>query len=356
MRTETWFRRVRRSLRTARMAFRSRGVILLYHRIASPPADPLLLCTSPGHFEEHLAVIRRDYTPLSLAELAAACAAGKIPDRAVAITFDDGYADNLLAAAPLLERYGQHATVFVAGACLEGKPFFYDELEEILLLAPRLPKKIRLIVDGRTYAWDMGPWSRRLKTAGEEYWKWNLEWPIDPTPRHLCYRELFGLLRGATTATRGRTLSALRKAAGIGPAPAAARLWMTKAGLRKAAEGDTLELGAHTRSHPALNKLSEADQREEIASGKRMLEEAIARPVRAFAYPYGSPWDVTDATVRLTREAGFSMACANTPGPVDSESDRFWLPRCLVRDWDGEEFARRMRQFLRPRAEIPPQG
>jgi peptidoglycan/xylan/chitin deacetylase (PgdA/CDA1 family) len=118
----------------------------------------------------------------------------------------------------------------------------------------------------------------------------------------------------------------------------------------------TLAFGAHTRGHPALNTLAPDDQREEILAGKRMLEAAIHRPVRTFAYPYGSPWDVTAETVRLAGEAGFVLACANTPGPVDSESDPFWMPRCLVRDWDGEEFTRRLREFFRPAPAIPPQG
>jgi peptidoglycan/xylan/chitin deacetylase (PgdA/CDA1 family) len=354
MRLRALIHRARRTLRTARMSFRSRGVILLYHRIASPVSDPLLLCVSPGRFEQHLAVIRREYTPLSLEALAAARTAGKIPDRAVAITFDDGYADNAQTAAPLLRQFGQQATVFVAGACLEGKPFFYDELERILLAAPRLPRVIRLTVLGRECRWDLESWSRLPKEPGREYRRWNMESPSDPTPRHRCYRELFDLLRGATTVARARVLSDLRRAARIGAA--SAKLWLTGSEMRAADREGTLAFGAHTRNHPALNRLAPAEQREEILAGKRMLEAAIGRPVRAFAYPYGSPWDVTPDTVGLVRDAGFAAACANTPGPVDAESDPFWLPRCLVRDWDSEEFARRLRECFRPRADVPPQG
>ena len=356
MRLKSMFHRVPPLLRTVRMAFRSRAVILLYHRVAAPMIDPLLLSTSPEHFEEHLAVIQKDYTPLSLAELAAAHAAGRIPKRAVVITFDDGYADNLHTAAPLLRRFGQRATVFVAGACLDGKSFFYDELEEILLLAPRLPKTLRIKIDGAAHEWELGDWARRPKAPDESYCMWNMESPADPTPRHRCYRELFALLRGATPATRSRTIRTLRKAAAIGTDSPGGKRLMTRTEIRKAAKEGTLELGAHTRSHPALNRMTPEDQREEILSGKQMLEAAAGTPVRAFAYPYGSPWDVSLTTVRLAREAGFSTACANTPGPVDSESDIFWLPRCLVRDWDGAEFARRLRAFFQPRADIPPQG
>lgn len=336
------------------MAFRPRGVILLYHRIAAPPIDPLRLCVSPGRFESHLEILRREYRPLGLAELAAAAAKGELPDRTVALTFDDGYADNRQAAAPLLKRHGLQATVFVAGASLEGTPFFYDELEEILLLAPRLPRRLRVAFAGGMREWDLGNWARLPKAPDGGYWNWNVESPQDPTPRHRCYREWFDLLRGATPEQRRGALAALRKAAGS--PPAGARRGMTKAEIRKAAAEGTLEFGAHTRNHPALNRLTVDAQREEILSGKRMVESAAGEPARSFAYPYGSPWDVSGETVRLAREAGFELACANTPAPVDSESDPFWLPRCLVRDWDGAEFARRMRAFFRPQAEIPPQG
>jgi peptidoglycan/xylan/chitin deacetylase (PgdA/CDA1 family) len=354
MRPRAWIRRIRRGLRTARMAFRGRAVILLYHRVASPQADPFLLCVSPEHFGQQLDVIRNEYHPIGLEELAAACAEGHVPDRAVAVTFDDGYADNWQAAAPALARRGIRATVFVAGDCLEGKPFFYDELERFLLWTPQLPRILHLTVEGREYQWDLESWSARPKKPGAEYWKWNIEQTADPTPRHRCYRELFSLLRGASAQSRRRVLSALRKAAGAGAAPV--RLWMTKAEMRAAAKNGTLAFGSHTRTHPALNSLSREDQLEEILTGKRMLEKAIGGPTRMFAYPYGSPWDVTEESVRLVREAGFLAACANTPAPVDAESDPFWLPRCIVRNWDGGEFARRMRDFFRPRAEIPPQG
>jgi peptidoglycan/xylan/chitin deacetylase (PgdA/CDA1 family) len=338
------------------MSFRPRAVILLYHRIASPAIDPLLLCVTPGHFAEHLAVLRRDYHPLSLAQLAEACAENRIPDRSVVITFDDGYADNLRAAAPILERFRQTATVFATGACLEGTPLFYDELERILLLTPELPPKIRIKVNGQAWEWEMGRWARRPKKLDGEYSRWNLESFSDPTSRHRCYRELFNLLRAASVRTRVQTIDSLRRVAKAGPGRPADRRLMTKAELQKAARGNTLAIGAHTRSHAALNQLAEDLQRREIVSGKRMLEKAIGRDVQMFAYPYGSPWDVAPETVQLAREAGFALACGNYPGPVDSESDLFWLPRCLVRNWSGEEFAVRMKQFFQPRAEIPPRG
>jgi peptidoglycan/xylan/chitin deacetylase (PgdA/CDA1 family) len=351
-----WSRRVSSAARAARMSFRPRAVILLYHRIASPMVDPLLLCVTPGHFAEHLAVLQKDWCPMSLAELAEACIEDRISNRAVVMTFDDGYVDNLRTAAPLLERFHQKTTIFVAGACLEGKPLFYDELERILLLAPVLPARIRIPINGQMREWEMGQWARRPKNPESDYFHWNLEWSSDPTPRHRCFRELFNLLRAAPDRMRTQAVASLRRAARIGSSRPGERRLMSKAELQKAARGYAIEIGAHTRTHAALNRMAPDDQRKEIVSGKRMLEKAIGRDVHALAYPFGSPWDVAPETVQLAREAGFALACGNYPGPVDSESDLFWLPRCLVRDWSGEEFAARMEQFYQPRAEIPPQG
>src|SRR5439155_1180311 len=79
-------------------------VVLLYHRIAHATSDPQLLCVKPEHFAQHVEVVAESYQPVRLRDLVAALRAGELPSRAVAITFDDGYADNLAAAKPVLEQ------------------------------------------------------------------------------------------------------------------------------------------------------------------------------------------------------------------------------------------------------------
>ena len=86
----------------------------MYHRVAIERSDPWGLCVSPMHFEEHLDVLRRHRNVVSMAELHRRVLAGDVAPGTVAVTFDDGYVDNLLAAEPLLRQYDVPATVFVS--------------------------------------------------------------------------------------------------------------------------------------------------------------------------------------------------------------------------------------------------
>ncbi len=108
--------------------------ILLYHRVTEVPSDPWALSVTPDHFAGHLEILREYTRPISLQQLSQGLREGNLPDCSVVVTFDDGYADNLLNAKPLLERYDVPATVFLATGLVEHwREPWWDELEQLLL-------------------------------------------------------------------------------------------------------------------------------------------------------------------------------------------------------------------------------
>ena len=98
---------------------------------------------TPRLFEEHLQLLSSEFRPLPLTELALGARRGTLPARAVGVSFDDGYADNLNVAVPLLLNWHVPATVFVATAFVMNEhPFWWEELRSILLDLTRLPIEI----------------------------------------------------------------------------------------------------------------------------------------------------------------------------------------------------------------------
>lgn len=321
------------------------GLILLYHRVALTQTDPQLLAVSPAHFSEHLEVLRRTAVPMHLREMVRRLAEGTLPARAVAVTFDDGYLDNLLFARSLLAGWSIPATVFVTTGYLDGRrEFWWDALERIFLRPGRLPERLRLSVDGRERQWELngssfyGPEDYCRETS------WNVLLPERAGPRQRLYAELCDLLRPLTEHARERILDELSAWSGISRKPRAAARPMTASEVAELAQGGLVEVGAHTATHPVLAVMPEDRQREEMSAAKACVEAILGRPAGAFSYPYGTRRDYTAGSVRLARESGFEAACSNFRGVVRADVDPLQLPRVIVRDWDGDEFARRIEE------------
>jgi peptidoglycan/xylan/chitin deacetylase (PgdA/CDA1 family) len=315
----------------------------MYHRVADLPADPQRLAVTPRHFAEHLEVVRSRYRPLRLAELAMALERGQVPRRAVVLTMDDGYADNLLVARPLLESHGLPATVFVASGYVgSGRRFWWDELERIVLRPGTLPSRLRLNGGGRSREYEV---HRPRYTQGDydRHRAWHVESAEDPTTRHRLYRTLYHDLYRASVEERDLALDELRACLEAPPETGSSDRPLMVDELVELARSPFVDIGAHGLTHAPLAQLPLAAQRHEIQDSRRQLEQIIGRPVTAFGYPHG---DATAETVQLVRQAGFACAGASEAEPVTRWSERYRLPRMLVRDWDGGELARRLHGWL----------
>jgi peptidoglycan/xylan/chitin deacetylase (PgdA/CDA1 family) len=297
----------------------SKGALIIgYHRVAEGQGDPYSICVSPAHFAAQIAVLRRRARVVSLGELAAALEGGRPPRGAVAVTFDDGYADNLLAASPILERHGAPATFFISTGCLGGE-FWWDELARLLLTAQAPPETLRL--EGLT--------PLPSGAAGSE-------------DRRQLLQALHAHLMGIGEAARCRLLEQMRVWAHGAVAMGAARA-MSPDQLVSLAHHELVEIGAHTVSHPSLKRLDRSSQQWEIRQSKAHLEKLLAREVVGFSYPHGA---LSARTVAYVREAGYRYACCSHTDAVRRGSDRFRLPRLWAPDCDGPTFERWLGRWL----------
>jgi len=339
--------RLRRAAKRLRNRFRPTALILLYHRIIDLPSDPQLLCVSSKHFAEHLNILKKYTHSISLQRLNQDLRNETLINRSVAITFDDGYFDNLQNAEPLLGQFGIPATIFVASGYIgSGREFWWDELERLLLRPNILPAAFRLSINGRTYQGELKEWA----TYGEDDYRCNQEWNIlekdDPTSRHRHYRTLCQFLRPLPDKNRREVLDELAALVCKESQEKMAHRILSAEEISRLDKYSFIEIGSHTVTHPVLSKLSPSEQRAEIRTSKIQLEKIVGHPIKSFAFPYGLKEDYTIETATLVQESGFEYACSNFYDIVYQGTDRFQLPRVLVRDWNGEEFKRRLEQWF----------
>ena len=317
-------RRIRRRLRSA---VAPEPVILCYHRVFSPERDPHLLSVSPERFRAQMEIVRQRARPVALDD------PSHLSTRAVVITFDDGYLDNLQNALPILQALEIPATIYIAtGNVGTNREFWWDDLERLTLGAPNLPTIVRLEINGRDFKWN-------LEGNEADDRSWNVLSPNERTPRQRLFCELHALLRPLPAPQQEAVLAQLRGLTGAAPEARPLYRCLAESELKMLAAEPLITLGAHTVSHPDLALRSREEQHAEIAGSKAQLEELSARPVEHFSYPYGSQ---NDYSMEVCAELKLRTAVTCVAQAVESGTSPFRLPRLLVRDWDGPEFARQL--------------
>jgi peptidoglycan/xylan/chitin deacetylase (PgdA/CDA1 family) len=318
--------------------------ILMYHRVTEVDLDPWGLCVTPQHFAEHLEVLSKFARVISLQQLTQELDAGKSVDRSIAITFDDGYADNLLNAKPLLKKHDTPATVFVTSGYVEQEQeYWWDELERLFLQPGTLPEKLELTLNDHHYQSELGEAATYSQADYRQHRGWYAEDKHEPTPRQSIYLSVWQIMLSLLAEEQQQILDQLRAWAGAKVETRPTHRPLTLAEVPMLEEGNLIEVGSHTMMHPFLSALPIPRQRKEIKKGKARLEEILGHSVSSFAYPYG---DYSSKTLSLVQEAGFTRACSTISAGVRPKCDRFQLPRVEILDWDGEEFARRLSRWF----------
>ena len=200
-------------------------------------------------------------------------------------TFDDGYRDNLTEALPILERFATRAIVFRDdGALSPVRPF---------------PSSC-----SSPTSWSRAP------SCGSRADDGSIASTV--TARREVYETVRAELKRAGGKGRDARLDVLFDLNDV-ESPRSDGRFLDWDGVRELDRHPLVTIGAHTRTHPLLTSLGRDEAWDEIASGKRELEDELGHPVEAFAYPYGGNGM---AVRRLVDRAGFRWAFTTEPKVV----------------------------------------
>lgn len=298
--------------------------ILIYHRVVAEP-DPLApdeVCAR--EFDWQLGVLDRWFTVLPLRDAVASLRAGTLPVRSACVTFDDGYADNVTVALPILRRRGLPATFFLAAGFIDGGRMWNDSVIETIRRAQGDTLDARCIGLDRI---DISTVALR---------------------RH-AIAELLSALKYLPPEERQVRVD---KLAAESDCSLPTDMMMTTEQVRQL-RANGIEVGAHTMTHPILAQLDAERAEGEIRDGKLRLETLTGAPVTLFAYPNGKPGrDYRPEHVAIVKRLGFEAAVSTAWGVAHESSDPYQLPRFTPWDRVPGKFALRLfRNTFRTRAE-----
>ena len=212
--------------------------ILMYHSIESMPKTTVMrsLHVPPRKFKFQMWMLKIfGYKGLSLRELKPYLD-GDMHGKVVGITFDDGYQNNLINAAPVLKKYNFSATCYIVSESI-----------------------------GSSNTWDLD--------------------------KKITQRPLM-------------TKSEINKWLNLG-----------------------MDIGAHTKTHVDLTKISEQKAQKEINDCKTELEIFFKVAITDFCYPFGC---FNESLSNITKDSGYLSATTMLRGRVNAQSDRYQLPRIPI--------------------------
>lgn len=301
----------------ARSWLQNSAVILTYHGVLSGADDGQSFLdhnfVAEEAFERHLRFVTSHYRPISLEQLVACYRRNAPPPpRSIAVTFDDGFANNYTLAFPLLRRFSVPFTVFLTTGLIEtdGAQLWTERVKRAIYLHPAT--SVTLQLEGQTFAC-----------------------ALDSAPaREASARRVLQTLKRLPPHVRDRCVERIETACGRPPLTPADRErydFLKWAQVRDMASAG-VEFGSHTVSHPILTTLDDSTLADELRRSKGQIESELGVECYAFAYPNGSPADYGEREKRALRDAGYACALSlrnslNRPSPDLYDIDRVNIGR-----------------------------
>ncbi len=271
---------------------RARAFVITYHRVERRPSAPLgAPALDVSAFTRHLEYLTRHHEVMPLSTMVQQLRKGAAPRNAVALTFDDGYRNNLVLAYPALRRFRVPATIFVTAGLVGTRRWMWpSELCEMCL----------------RYG---------TQAVGEA-----------------CGDRLLSALMGVELPPTMKVEASVEYLLGLGPAPREAVLRRLRARYPvepddeneflswdevRALRAGGLEIGSHTMTHPVLTDLAANEVEAELSASRRTIEEEVGTRPALFAYPHGSFSPAVKNLVRRYYGAAVSTIAGDNTASTD---------------------------------------
>jgi peptidoglycan/xylan/chitin deacetylase (PgdA/CDA1 family) len=288
-------------------------IVLNFHGVTAEP--PGHICNDEGlHlylpiFERLMEYVARHYHAVPLSRIVDWLeGTGDLPDRAVAITLDDGYRDVLVNAAPVLNRLHIPATLFaVTDFVFGGRMLWPDRI--VSALAMTTETEISLEWADGTETFPLRERSQRIDAMRRIVARCKSM----PTSVCLAHTDRIVAMLGLNDRQLVSAWDDLR------PLDPDEMKQLPDLGI---------EIGSHTCSHPILTQLEQDAMKRELVESKRTIESCLGRPCTEFAYPNGGPADFDTRSRRQVIEAGYRCAVTTIKMRVPRGIEAFEIPRC----------------------------
>lgn len=281
--------------------YRKRSLlVLMYHRVFTKD-DPRWHIEQPGMvvsvdaFKMHLEVIKQHFEPVRLGDwIRSSLEGATVPERACAVTFDDGWRDNFDNAYPLLRQAGVPATIFLVSDLVGTNHMFWPER-----LALNLTDGLRRV-------------GTDLLRLPEYRWLSALELTASIDRVGLTHDSLDRIVEGAKRIPDNELQHKLdameRVVCPDAQRPVSLLDWRQ---VGEMVQSRLVDIGSHTRRHVRLRAgLDASVVKEEVVGSKRVLEQQLKTPIDLFCYPNG---DITPTAAALV-QSQYLGACTTTRG------------------------------------------
>lgn len=276
-----------------------------WHNVTPSWSSPFPLRAGLRRIERQFRLLGRvaHVVPLEPA-LNTLAAGGSLPPRAVALTFDDGYRDNLEVAVPLLERLGLSATFFLVPGLLSG------------LVQPW---------------WEVLAWA--FARTGRDILTWeDHELRLNGPASYRSYQVVTARLKRRDRANREASVQGLIDL--LEPVGSTGDLFLDWDGARQLVRRG-FAIGSHSMYHAILTQEQPEEQARDLSESRRLLQEELSHAVELLAYPNGTVHDYDATTIAMARRAGYAYGITAQHGRNGVDTPAFEIRRFTVRPERG---------------------